>query len=62
MYSQDLRKKIVEACGDFSSLNPACVKTLSEMETQIGNFDGMFILTVQMFFSNNVIEQYLIFY
>lgn len=41
MYSQDLRQKIDLACKDFATLNPKCLAALSEMETQIGNFDGM---------------------
>jgi len=38
-YSQTLRSEITLACGDFSSFSPACLAKLSEMETEIGNFD-----------------------
>lgn len=40
MYSQELRARIDAACGSFEKLSPKCAKVLSEMETQIGNFDG----------------------
>ena len=43
MYSQELHQEITAACGDFATLNPKCLKALSKMETQIGNFDGEFI-------------------
>ena len=42
MYSQALRAEITAACTDFSKLTPKCLAALSKMETQIGNFDGMF--------------------
>ena len=44
MYSQELRARIDAACGSFEKLSPKCVKVLSEMETQIGNFDGEYKL------------------
>jgi hypothetical protein len=40
MYSQALRAEIDAACKDFATLTVPCLKALSEMETQIGNFDG----------------------
>lgn len=40
MYSQALRQEIDSACGDWTSYSPRCLAALSEMETQIGNFDG----------------------
>jgi carboxypeptidase C (cathepsin A) len=40
MYSQSLRVEIVKACGDFSRLSVRCLEKLSEMEKQIGSFDG----------------------
>lgn len=42
MYSQELRKDIVSACGDFKRLTPRCVSKLVEMETQIGDFDSTY--------------------
>jgi hypothetical protein len=40
MYSQALRAEIDAACKDFATLTVPCLKALSKMETQIGNFDG----------------------
>jgi hypothetical protein len=39
MYSQTLRASMDEACGDFSTLSPKCLKQLSQMNEEIGNFD-----------------------
>jgi serine carboxypeptidase-like clade 1 len=39
MYSQTLRTAIDEACGDFTSMPPKCLKQLSLMNEEIGNFD-----------------------
>lgn len=39
MFSQELRARMAEGCRDFARLTPACLATLSEMETQIGTFD-----------------------
>lgn len=39
MYSQTLRQEIVATCGDFETLSPTCLKTLSKMNTEIGNFN-----------------------
>jgi hypothetical protein len=44
MYSQALRAEIDKSCKDFKVLTPNCLRALSEMETQIGNFDGGFTL------------------
>jgi serine carboxypeptidase-like clade I len=44
MYSQALRSEIVQACGDFSSLNARCVSKLSVMEQQVGQFNSKFLL------------------
>lgn len=39
MYSQVLRAKIGDACGDWSHLSPKCIAALEEMNSQIGKFD-----------------------
>lgn len=39
MYSQDLKAEITKACGTFESLSPKCLSKISEMETQIGQFN-----------------------
>lgn len=39
MYSQKLKAEIDEACGDFESLNVRCLAKLSEMESELGNYD-----------------------
>src|SRR5690349_768889 len=39
MYSQALRKQIDANCKDFKVLTPNCLKSLSEMEEQVGQFD-----------------------
>jgi len=38
MYSQALKKDIDANCGDWSHLNPRCLASLSEMESQVGQF------------------------
>lgn len=39
MYSQSLRKEMLAACGDWSSMTDACSATLDQMNTQLGDFD-----------------------
>jgi carboxypeptidase C (cathepsin A) len=39
MYSQTLRQEILATCGEFEKLSPACLKTLSKMNSEIGNFN-----------------------
>jgi carboxypeptidase C (cathepsin A) len=39
MYSQTLRQEILTTCGEFETLSPACLKTLSKMNSEIGNFN-----------------------
>jgi len=39
MYSQTLRSEIYASCGDFSTLSPACVKSLGKMNSEMGNFN-----------------------
>lgn len=38
MYSQILKTEIDSNCGDFNHLSPKCLKSLSKMDEQIGNF------------------------
>ena len=39
MYSQTLRQEISVTCGTFETLSPACLKSLSKMNSEIGNFN-----------------------
>ena len=39
MYAQTLRTEMLEACGDWSSLNDQCSAKLDEMNEQMGDFD-----------------------
>jgi len=39
MYSQKLRKEMLEACGDWSSLTEECSAKIDEMNDQLGDFD-----------------------
>lgn len=39
MYSQTLRQEILATCGTFDTLSPTCLKSLSKMNSEIGNFN-----------------------
>jgi len=39
MYSQTLKSKIDDTCGDFNKLLPKCIESISEMMTEIGTYN-----------------------
>jgi len=39
MYSQPLYNNVTAACGNFSTISPACATQLALMNTEIGSFD-----------------------